>query len=85
MQAGQVIEIGPALSQGTVAELEKVREDSTAGVLDRWLATLISQAMQKGDVSILKVVLDRLVGKAAEEKNFDPATATALERPASRQ
>ena len=76
MQAGEVVEIGTALLQGTVAELEKVRDDSTAGVLARWLATLISEAMQKGDANVFKIVLDRLVGKAAEGKAPDPSTAT---------
>lgn len=75
MQACEIAEVGTALLQGTVAELEEVRDDPAADVLDRWLAALISQAMQKGDASVFKVVLDRLVGKASEGKATESAAA----------
>lgn len=76
MQASKIAEVGTALLQGTMAELEEVRDDPAAGVLARWLATLISQSTQKGDASVFKIVLDRLVGKAAEGKRTEPAATT---------
>lgn len=64
----ELMEIGAYLLRGTVSHLHAVIADPEASVLQRWLAVLINQSFLHGDVSIFRVVLDRVVGRPPQSK-----------------
>lgn len=64
----ELMEIGAVLLRGTVAQLQATIADPEASVLQRWLAVLIRQSFLRGDSSIFRVVIDRIVGKPPQSK-----------------
>lgn len=59
----ELMEIGAVLLRGTVDQLQATITDPEASVLQRWLAVLIRQSFLRGDSSIFRVVIDRVVGR----------------------
>lgn len=49
-------------------ELNKVTQDNPV-LLKTWIASIVSKAVQKGDPSILFLLLDRLLGKVQDKVN----------------
>lgn len=67
MPPRQVHEITTRLLEGTYAALKTAKESSEASVLERWLATIINEGLEKPDAAILKTILDRLIGRPRDE------------------
>ena len=64
----EVMEIGAVLLRGTVDQLQATIADPEASVLQRWLAVLIRQSFLRGDSSIFRVIIDRVVGRPPQSR-----------------
>jgi predicted YcjX-like family ATPase len=59
----QIAEIGTLILEGTISDLEKLKDDKNASILKMLFATVAAKAMKQGDHAALSSLLDRIVGK----------------------
>jgi hypothetical protein len=68
MTADEVAQIGTLILDNDRDALRRLGENPNASVLQVWMAGLVIQSMKKGDATIFRAVLDRVVGKALERQ-----------------
>lgn len=78
LTAAQVAEIGSLILTGTRDDLTAVGADPGAPFIQVWFAGLAIKSLQKGDASIFKAILDRIVGKPKESVEVTGAAGGAL-------
>lgn len=75
----ELMEIGATLLRGTMAQLQDIIADPEASVLQRWLAVLIRHSFLRGDSSIFRIVIDRVVGKAPKAYPRDQSHLSCID------
>jgi hypothetical protein len=63
----QVAEMGSVLLDGTDGALLAIQENPESSTLKKWIASIITIGIERGDSRALDVLLDRLIGKVKEE------------------
>ena len=78
MTADEVAAVGSLILSNDRGALQRLGQDPDASVLQVWMAGLVVQSMKKGDATIFRAVLDRVVGKALERKEVSGPDGAAL-------
>ncbi len=63
----ELIDIGNLVIKGNIVELKAIAKNPDATVIQTMLASVAVKIIEKGDMSALDVLLNRLVGKVKEE------------------
>lgn len=72
----ELAEMGSLLLKGNKTELEKIIKDPGSSMLKIAVASVISKAINKGDMHSLDILLNRLIGKVKDQHDFSGIPAT---------
>ncbi|RYF51992.1 MAG: hypothetical protein EOO38_01650 [Cytophagaceae bacterium] len=78
LTAEEVADVGTLILGNNRKALKDLAEDKKSSVLKVWMAGLIVQSMKKGDATIFRAVLDRVVGKSLERTELTGRDGGAL-------
>lgn len=78
LTADQVSEVGTLILTNNRDQLRELAQDENASVLTVWMSGLIVRSMSKGDPSIFRAIMDRVVGRALERTEITGRDGGAL-------
>lgn len=78
LSADEVAEVGSLVLTNNREALAALKDDAEASVLKVWMAGLIVRSMNKGDATIFRAVMDRVIGKPVEKTEITGRDGAAL-------
>jgi hypothetical protein len=78
LTAEEVADVGTLILGNDRDALQALAKDPHSSVLKVWMAGLVVQSMKKGDATIFRAVLDRVVGKSLERTELTGKDGGAL-------
>lgn len=67
LTAQEVIHLGTLILQGDEKELSKIKKDSSASVLKKFIASCILKGLANGDTYVLDSLLNRFIGPVKQK------------------